>query len=203
MSGPIAHAKVALEAVKRRATEAVLAHRIRARNPTMRCHPSAIWDYPYREIDAIQIGRNVHVFAWAEILVYPTSKHSSVRGGLVLGDGVIISKGVDIRAAGGMIRIGNGSGIAQHSVLVAANHRPVLGQPIFHTPWEETRTGVTVGTNVWVGANCVLLPGVTIGDNSLIAAGSVVSRDVPPNEIWGGVPARKLKDVPAPEHARA
>jgi maltose O-acetyltransferase len=62
---------------------------------------------------------------------------------------------------------------------------------------------VTVGNNVWVGANCVLLPGITIGDNSLIAAGSVVSRDVPPNEIWGGVPARKLKDVPAPEQARA
>jgi len=54
-----------------------------------------------------------------------------------------------------------------------------------------------VGANVWVGANCVLLPGVTIGDNALIAAGSVVTRDVPPNEIWGGVPARKLKDVPA------
>jgi maltose O-acetyltransferase len=58
-----------------------------------------------------------------------------------------------------------------------------------------------VGANVWVGANCVLLPGVTIGDNSLIAAGSVVSHDVPPNEIWGGVPAKKLKDVPAPSVA--
>jgi len=203
MSGPVAHVKAAFEAVRRLATEAVLAHRIRARNPTMRCHPSAIWDYPYREIDAIQIGRNVHVFAGAEILVYPVSKHSSVRGGLVLGDGVIIAKGVNIRAAGGMIRIGNGSGIGQHSVVVGANHRAVLGQPIFHTPWEETRTGVTVGTNTWVGANCVLLPGVTIGDNVLIAAGSVVSRDVPSNEIWGGVPARKLKDVPSAEDARA
>ena len=128
MSGPVAHVKAAFEAVRRSATEAVLAHRIRARNPTMRCHPTAIWDYPYDEIDAIQIGRNVHVFAWAEILVYPVSKHSSVRGGLVLGDGVIISKGVDIRAAGGMIRIGNGSGIGQHCVVVGANHRPSMAE---------------------------------------------------------------------------
>ena len=202
MSGLVAHVRAAYQAARRLATEAVLAHRIRARHPTLSCHPSAIWNYPYRQIDVIEIGRNVHVFAGVEIIVFPTSKHSSVRGGLVLGDGAIISKGVNIRAAGGMIRIGAGSGIGQHCVVVAANHRPVLGQPIFHTPWEETRTGVTVGTNVWVGANCVLLPGVTIGDNSLIAAGSVVSRDVPPNEIWGGVPARKLKDVPAPENAR-
>lgn len=196
MSGPIAHVRAAYQAARRLATEAVLAHRIRARHPTLSCHPSAIWNYPYREIDAIEIGQNVHVFSNVEIIVFPVSKHSSVRGGLVLDDGAIISTGVNIRAAGGIIRIGAGSGIGQHCVLVAANHQAVLGQRFFHSPWDETRTGVTVGTNVWVGANCVLLPGVTIGDNALIAAGSVVSHDVPANEIWGGVPARKLKDIP-------
>jgi acetyltransferase-like isoleucine patch superfamily enzyme len=201
MSGPIAHLAAAYGATKRRLTEAVLAHRIRARNPTLRCHPSTIWDYPYREIEAIVIGRGVHVFAFAEILVYPRSKHTSVRGGLVLGNGVIIATGVNIRAAGGMIRVGDGSAIGQHSVVVAANHRAILGTPYFHTPWDETRTGVTLGANVWVGANCVLLPGTTIGDNSLIAAGSVVNKDVPANEIWGGVPARRLKEVPPPSDA--
>jgi acetyltransferase-like isoleucine patch superfamily enzyme len=201
MSSPVAHLRAAYQAARRLATEAILAHRIRARHPTLSCHPSVIWNYPYHQIDVIEIGRNVHVFAHAEIIVWPRSKHSSVRGGLVLGDGAIISKGVNIRAAGGVIRIGAGSGIGQHCVVVAANHKAVLGQPYFHTPWDETHTGVTVGANVWVGANCVLLPGVTIGDNSLIAAGSVVSHDVPPNEIWGGVPAKKLKDVPAPSVA--
>jgi acetyltransferase-like isoleucine patch superfamily enzyme len=203
VSGPVAHVRAAYQAGRRRATEAILAHRIRAKHPTLSCHPSAIWNYPYREIDAIEIGRDVHVFAGVEIIVFPTTRNSSVRGGLVLGDGAVISKGVNIRAAGGVIRIGAGTAISQHTVLIAANHRAVLGQPYLHSPWDETRTGVTVGANVWVGANCVLLPGVTIGDNSLIAAGSVVSRDVPANEIWGGVPARKLKDVPTPEHVRA
>lgn len=202
MSGPVAHVRAVYQAARRLAIEAILAHRIRAKHPTLSCHPTAIWNYPYREIDAIEIGQNVHVFAGVEIIVFPTTRHSNVRGGLVLGDGAVISKGVNIRAAGGVIRIGAGTAISQHCVVIAANHRAVLGQPYLYSPWDESRTGVTVGSNVWIGANCVLLPGVTIGDNALIAAGSVVSRDVPPNEIWGGVPARKLKDVPTAEDAR-
>jgi acetyltransferase-like isoleucine patch superfamily enzyme len=133
--------------------------------------------------------------------VYPKAMHSSVRGGLVLGDGVMLSTGVNLRAAGGMIRIGEGTAISQHTVVIAANHKAVRGQPYFHTPWDESRVGVTVGSNVWVGANCVLLPGVTIGDGAVIAAGSVVTRDVPADEIWGGVPARRLKPVPGPGEA--
>jgi acetyltransferase-like isoleucine patch superfamily enzyme len=54
-----------------------------------------------------------------------------------------------------------------------------------------------LGRNVWVGANCVLLPGTRIGDHSVIAAGSVVNSEVPSGEIWGGVPARRLKAVPS------
>ena len=202
MSGPIAHLGALYRTARATVMEKVLGHRIRARHPTLNCHASVIWNYPYREIDAIEIGRDVHVFAYAEIIVFPKTTHSSVRARLELGDGAILAAGVNIRAAGGVIRIGAGSGIGQHSVVVGANHQATLGVPFFHSPWDETRTGVTVGTNVWVGANCVLLPGVTIGDNSLIAAGSVVSRDVPPNEIWGGVPARKLKDIPGPSDAR-
>ena len=193
---PVAHVRAMLRNTKRRVVQEVLSHRIRTRHPTLSCHPTAIWDYPYDEIDALEIGRGVHVFAFTEILVYPVSKHSAVRGGLVLGDGAIIATGANLRAAGGMIRIGAGSGIGQHSVVVAANHRAIRGVPFFHTPWDETKTGVTVGSNVWVAANCVLLPGITIGDNSLIAAGSVVNRSVQPNEIWGGVPARRVRQVP-------
>jgi acetyltransferase-like isoleucine patch superfamily enzyme len=80
--------------------------------------------------------------------------------------------------------------------VVSANHQVILGEPPFSGPWDESRTGVEVGRNVWVGANCVLLPGTRIGDNSLIAAGSVVNTEVPSGEIWGGTPARRLKAVP-------
>lgn len=53
---------------------------------------------------------------------------------------------------------------------------------------------VVIGDDVWIGCNAVVLPGVTIGTGAIIGAGSVVTRDVPPYEVWAGVPARKIKD---------
>lgn len=181
---------------KRRLTHYILSHRIRARHPTLDCDPTVIWNYPFGRVDAIEIGEHVTVMANCEILVFPTTRFSAKEGRLVLGDRVVIATGANIRAAGGTIRIGHGSGIGQFSVVVAVNHRAARGVPYLNAPWDDRRSGVTVGENVWVGANCTLLPGITIGDNSLIAAGSVVTRDVPANEIWGGVPARLIKPVP-------
>lgn len=54
---------------------------------------------------------------------------------------------------------------------------------------------IKIGDNVWIGANAVILPGVTIGENSVVAAGAVVSSDVPESVVVGGVPARVLKRI--------
>ena len=51
---------------------------------------------------------------------------------------------------------------------------------------------VTIGNNVFIGINTIILKGVTIGDNVIIGAGSVVTRDIPTNEVWGGNPAKKI-----------
>lgn len=179
----------------------LLSHRIRARNPTLTCDPTVIWDYPVRRPDAIEIGIGVSVMPNCEIVVQPKSHFSSVEGRLVLGDGAVLSTGTNIRAGGGVVKLGAGSVIAQHSVVVAANHKAMRGVPYLRHPLDESRTGVFVGDNVWVGANCTLLPGTRIGDNALVAAGSVVRGVVPPNQIWGGVPARFIKDVPERDDA--
>jgi acetyltransferase-like isoleucine patch superfamily enzyme len=184
-----------------RSTRWILAHRIRANHPSLICDPTAIWDYSFRDIASLTIGKSVWVGAYAEILVYRRSQHSRVEGRLVLGDRSVISTGVNIRAAGGEIRIGNDSGIGQYCVLVAANHMLRPGEKRFHTPWDEVRCGVTIGENVWVGACSVLLPGCRIGDNAVIGAGSVVTGDVPAGELWAGAPARRIKslETDAPE----
>ena len=51
---------------------------------------------------------------------------------------------------------------------------------------------VTIGNNVFIGTNAIILKGVTIGDNAIVGAGSVVTRDIPSNEVWGGNPAKKI-----------
>lgn len=56
---------------------------------------------------------------------------------------------------------------------------------------------VFIGDNVFVGANAMILKGVTVGNNSVVAAGSVVTKDILPNQIWGGNPARFIRELPA------
>ena len=54
---------------------------------------------------------------------------------------------------------------------------------------------VTIGNDVWIGANVTILPGVTIGNNVIIAAGAVVTKNIPDNVIAGGVPAKVIKEL--------
>jgi len=184
-----------LKPLKKRATMSILAYRVRARNQTLTAHPTSIWDYGYHDLHAIEIGEGVTVGPYALVLVYHRSPLSSIPGRLIIGDRCAISFGVCIRAAGGTVRIGNGSAVAANSVLIAANHMIKPGEPRFKVKWDETFSGIEIGSNVWVGAGCVLLPGVVIGDDAVIAAGSVVKGTVPSGEIWGGVPARKLRRI--------
>jgi len=82
-----------------------------------------------------------------------------------------------------LISIGDNSIIGYHTVILA--HEFLL---------DELRTGpVVIGKDVVIGANCTVLPGVVIGDGAVVAAHSLVNRDVPPGATVGGVPARPLE----------
>jgi acetyltransferase-like isoleucine patch superfamily enzyme len=56
----------------------------------------------------------------------------------------------------------------------------------------STQQAIKLGSDVWLGCNVVVLKGVEIGDGAIIAAGAVVTKSILPNEIWAGVPARKI-----------
>ena len=53
---------------------------------------------------------------------------------------------------------------------------------------------VKIGKDVWIGANAIVLKGITIGNGAILGAGSVVTKDIPPYEIWAGVPAKFIKE---------
>lgn len=54
---------------------------------------------------------------------------------------------------------------------------------------------VTLGKNSWIGSSATILPGVTVGDNAVVAAGAVVTKDVPENTVVAGVPAKVVKEI--------
>lgn len=94
----------------------------------------------------------------------------------------------------GPVRIGNHVNLAQGITVTALNHnfsdpeRRIDEQGISTTP-------VTIGDDIWIGANAVILPGVSIGNHSVVAAGAVVTKDVPPRSLVAGVPARIIKEI--------
>lgn len=104
-------------------------------------------------------------------------------------DNVFINAGCQFQDQGG-ITIGEGALIGHNVVLATLNHdlNPTRRQICIPSP-------IKIGKNVWIGSNSTILPGVTIGDNSVIAAGAVVTKDVPANTIVGGVPARFIKSI--------
>lgn len=111
---------------------------------------------------------------------------------LILGNDVVISKDVVI-TTGGLVNIGNRVLIGYGTKILSANHRIPnnLSEPIRFSGHDFKK--VNINDDVWIGANVVILPGVTIGKNSVIAAGAVVTKDIQSNVIVGGVPAKLLK----------
>ena len=77
--------------------------------------------------------------------------------------------------------------------MIASNHGTSLDDDIQRQGWEQTKTGITVEDDVWIGANSVILPGVHINKGAIIGAGSVVTKDIPPYAIAVGNPAKVIK----------
>jgi len=111
--------------------------------------------------------------------------------GLKIGNNVGISENCFIQVRG-MLEIGDNVISGPNCTIITENHKfKDIDSPIRLQGNE--RVGVEIGNNVWIGAGCTILDGVTIGDGSIIAAGAIVNSNVPENSIYGGIPAKLLK----------
>lgn len=110
---------------------------------------------------------------------------------LTVGDDVDFALGVVVTTAGG-VEIGDRVLIGYRTQILSTNHSiPPLPGTVFSSGHVGRR--VTIGADAWIGANCILLPGVTVGAGAVVAAGSVVTKDVESNTIVGGNPARVIR----------
>lgn len=108
---------------------------------------------------------------------------------ITIGKNVFINSGCHFQDQGG-ITIGDGTLIGHNVVLATVNHalEPSKNRLNFYAP-------IHLEEHVWIGSNATVLAGVTIGKWSVVAAGAVVTKDVPPYTVVGGVPARIIKTV--------
>ncbi len=115
-----------------------------------------------------------------------------LHGPITLGDEVSVNARATLDGGAKGITIGRGTRIASGVAIYAFDHglapdRSIREQPV-------TSQGIEIGEDVWIGANAGITDGVRIGDHAVVAMGAVVTRDVAPWAIVGGVPARVIGD---------
>jgi galactoside O-acetyltransferase len=114
-------------------------------------------------------------------------------GAIVLGDRVSFNSGVYVNAcSGGRIEIGNDVMVGPHTVMRTSDHVTAKRDRPMNRQGHHSAT-IVIESDVWIAANVTLLGGTRIGAGAVVAAGAVVTRDVEPYTIVGGVPARVIK----------
>ena len=108
---------------------------------------------------------------------------------IIFDEDVFVNSGCHFQDQGG-ISIGRGTLIGHNVVLATVNHalEPSHDRKNSYAP-------IDIGQKVWIGSNVTILPGVTVGDWAVIAAGAVVTKDVPAYTVVGGVPAKVIRTI--------
>lgn len=156
-----------------------------------------------RALETVVIGAGCFVAPEARIFGEPgrgvvlgegcaIAAEAFLHGPITLGREVSVNARATLDGGTKGITVGDGTRIATGATLFAFDHglapdRPVKDQPV-------RSKGIRVGADVWIGANAGVTDGVAIGDHAVVAMGAVVTRDVPPWAVVGGVPAQVLGD---------
>ena len=144
------------------------------------------------DITCLTIGNNVHIGNDARFLMCHSYFGKTYNPSISIGGGSTIAHRFSA-LSGAPITIGKSVLIASDVMITSENHgmNPLLSESYGTIPLEVKP--VTIGDGVWIGEKAAVMPGVTIGDRAIIAAGAVVTKSVMPYTLVGGVPAKVLK----------
>lgn len=143
--------------------------------------------YPSVRGTRIAIGADTRIAAFAVL------RSVGGTGDIEIGERCYVNEFCVLYSGSG-IRLGDDVLLGPGTMIVPANHRiPPRSERIREAGF-ESRGGVLIGSDVWIGAGCTILDGSRIGDGAVVAAGSVVTGEIPAYEIWRGIPARRVRE---------
>lgn len=156
----------------------------------MRRHSYAVWPLYGHVLRAFKEGRleleeNVTLLAGCWLTLPGDAR-------IRIGRGVWVNGNVMLHSYG-LIEIGEFTAISRGSLITDATHRRDNLDVAFAKQGMIVKGPTVIGRNVWIGNNVAIMGGVTIGDRAVVGANSVVTRDVEPGAVVGGVPARVIK----------
>lgn len=149
--------------------------------------------FHYENATQLKIGHNSYLGDYSVFAIASGNSVQRNESSLQIGNYTYVGEFNNIRASGGVIRIGNHCLISQHITLICSNHQIKKDMLIDEQPWTDNNNFIIIHDDVWIGANSVILPGVTINKGAVVGAGSVVTKDVPEYAIVCGNPARIIK----------
>jgi maltose O-acetyltransferase len=135
----------------------------------------------------LHIGRKTRLVGTVTPLEIVVGEH----GVLAVGEQVFINYGTSIGALK-HVTIGSATNIGSYVIIIDNNFHHIDPERRLEVPESAP---VTIGTNVWLGSRVTVLPGTTIGDHSVIGAGSVVSGTIPARVLAAGIPARVIREI--------
>ena len=141
--------------------------------------------------EGLSIGDNCSIGAYSKLVV--STSYNNLGKGITLGSNIGIGEFAYIGGAGGL-KIGNETIVGQYLSIHPENHTFALKTKSIRLQ-ETTRKGIIIGENCWIGAKVTILDGVSVGNNSIIAAGSVVNKSFPNDSLIAGVPAKLIKSI--------
>ncbi len=179
--------------------------------------PSKVWNAVIIKTHSIVVGRNVKIRG--KIYYFGNGK-LDIGANTVVNSGKISNPVGGAQTTfyiinNAQVKIGENCGISNSTICAAKGivigNRSIIGgncclyDTDFHSidylerrnkPDKGIKTAqICIGEDVFIGANSMVLKGITIGDRSIVAAGSVVTRDIPADQLWGGNPAKKIRDL--------
>lgn len=139
---------------------------------------------PVRLYGSVKIGDNVEIGKYTYI-----GNGTNISANTIIGDYCSISRNIEIGPVNHPLNM-----LSTHPFQYNEKHFPSSEYKLHkRVQYKSKKHSVIIGNDVWIGAQSIIMRGVTIGDGAVIAGGSVVTKDVPPYAIYGGVPAKLIK----------